>query len=99
MASAMMNPPIMRNMMGLAKPITALSKLSTPIIGCANKMIMEVTANGTVSVAHIITAKTKSASAAWPELLRPSMGIKNTISPANRAKGIPILLKFVPHSS
>jgi hypothetical protein len=65
----MMKPPIMRNMMGLAKPITALSKLSTPIIGWANRMIMEVTANGTVSVAHMTTANTKRASAACPEKL------------------------------
>jgi hypothetical protein len=99
MASAMMKPPIMRNMMGLAKPITALSKLSTPIMGWANRMIMEVTANGTVSVAHIITAKTKRANAACPELLRPSMGIKKTMRPAISAKGIPILFKFVLNSS
>jgi hypothetical protein len=62
-------------------------------------MIMEVTANGTVSVAHITTAKTNRDSAAWPELLRPSIGIKKTISPAMIAKGIPILLKFVLNSS
>jgi len=60
---------------------------------------MEVTGKGTVSVAHIITAKTRRARAACPELLRPSMGIKKIISPAIIAKGIPILLKFVLNSS
>lgn len=66
-ASAMMNPPIIRKMMGFAKPITALLKLSTPIMGWMKSMIKDVTARWRASVAHMIMANTSNAIAAWPE--------------------------------
>jgi hypothetical protein len=61
-----MKPPSIRKIIGLAKPITASLKLATPIIGCINNIIKEVTARCTVSVAHIIIAKINSAIAALP---------------------------------
>ncbi len=38
----MIKPPIIRKIIGFAKPITALSKLATPIMGCINSNIKEV---------------------------------------------------------
>jgi hypothetical protein len=59
-----MNPPIIKKIIGLANPITALLKLSIPSKGCKNRSIMEVTAKCCASLAHMITAKIKRAIAA-----------------------------------
>ena len=59
-----MKPPIIKKIIGFAKPITALLKLSIPKIGCKNNNIKDVTARWSASVAHIIIANIKSAIAA-----------------------------------
>jgi hypothetical protein len=76
-------------MIGLAKPITAASKLSTPIIGWINRIINDVTAKCNASVAHIITAKTNNAKAACPDTPNPGVGINITRIKAKMANGIP----------
>ncbi|BDZ67973.1 hypothetical protein GCM10025860_14210 [Methanobacterium ferruginis] len=81
-------------MIGLAKPITAFSKLVTPIIGWMKSIISEVTARCTVSVAHIITANTNSAIAACPGSLNPGVGTNITMIKAIIANGIPHFLKL-----
>jgi hypothetical protein len=63
-ATARINPPIIKKMIGFANPITALLKLSIPNKGCKNSSIKEVTARTCASLAHIITAKAKRAIAA-----------------------------------
>ncbi len=88
----MTNPPIIRKMMGLANPITAFSKLVTPIIGCKNRIIKEVTARCSASLAHMIIAKIKRAIAACPAALSPGIGIIINTMNATIASGIPIVL-------
>ena len=63
-ATAKINPPIIKKMIGFANPIAALAKLSIPNRGCKNRSINEVTARCCASLAHIMIAKTKSAIAA-----------------------------------
>ena len=94
-ASAIMNPPIIRKMIGFAKPTTALVKSVTPIIGCTNNKSKDVTARCTASVTHIIMAKIKSASAACPEKLKPGVGMSIMAMNSSIARGNPKTFKFI----
>jgi hypothetical protein len=63
-ATARINPPIIKKSIGFANPITASLKLAIPKIGCKNNKINEVTAKCCASLAHIMIAKIKRAMAA-----------------------------------
>ncbi|MGZ7070491.1 MAG: hypothetical protein ACXVHN_06710, partial [Methanobacterium sp.] len=76
------------------KPITALGKVATPIIGWIKSNIKEVTAKCNASVTHITMAKIKRAMAAWPAYPKPGIGTSITTINANIANGIPKIFKF-----
>jgi hypothetical protein len=64
-------------------------------MGCIKRIINEVTAKCKASVAHIITANTKSAIAAWPARSNPGVGISMTIMNAIIARGMPDFCKLM----
>jgi hypothetical protein len=55
----------------------------------------DVTARGTASVAHIVTAKTSKASAACPEALRPGSGTRYTARANKRLRINPFLASVI----
>lgn len=91
----MMKPPIIRNMMGLAKPMTASVNPATPIMGWMNSINSDVTAKCKASVTHMTMAKSKSARAECPAKLKPGVGISITAIKASIARGIPKTFRFI----